>query len=110
MRLRVSVMIPAVVLLGGSSIYAARSWMQREVALRVEAERQHYAAVARPAEPTGRFATIVVAAKPLSAGAELSRRELVCRHPLRAAKLITPTKINYCTKTVLRRPISSNVS
>ena len=69
-------MIPAVVLLGGSSIYAARSWMQREVALRVEAERQHYAAVARPAEPTGRFATIVVAAKPLSAGAELSRETL----------------------------------
>jgi len=69
-------MIPAVVLLGGSSVYAARAWVQREVALRVDAERQHYAAMARPAQAPTAFGTIVVAAKPLAAGAELNRESL----------------------------------
>ena len=73
MRLRVSVMIPAVVLLGGSSVYAARTWVQREVALRVDAQRQHDASLARPRETPTNFSTIVVAAKTLPVGAELNR-------------------------------------
>ena len=76
MRLRVSVMIPAVVLLGGSSVYAARTWVQREVALRVDAQRQHDAASARPRDASTRFSTIVVAAKALPVGVELNRDAL----------------------------------
>lgn len=76
MRLRVSVMIPAVVLLGGSSVYAARTWVQREVALRVDAQRQHDAASVRPHDVTSRLSTIVVAAKALPVGVELNRDTL----------------------------------
>lgn len=76
MRLRVSVMIPAVAVLGASSVYAARSWVQREVALRVEADRQQLAANLNPRETSVRFSTIVVAAKAMPAGAELSRDSL----------------------------------
>lgn len=76
MRLRVSVMIPAVAVLGASSVYAARSWVQREVALRVEADRQHHVASARPLDNAVRFSTIVVAAKAMPAGTELTRDTL----------------------------------
>lgn len=69
-------MIPAVVLLGGSSVYAARTWVQREVALRVDAQRQHDAASIRPHDVTSRFSTIVVAAKALPVGVELNRDAL----------------------------------
>ncbi|MCB9997502.1 MAG: Flp pilus assembly protein CpaB [Methylobacteriaceae bacterium] len=69
-------MIPAVVLLGGSSVYAARTWVQREVALRVDAQRQHDAASARPRDASTRFSTIVVAAKALPVGVELNRDAL----------------------------------
>lgn len=77
MRLRVSVMIPAVALLGASSVYAARSWLSREVALRVDMERRNDAAAARPLDAGSvRWSTIVVAAKALPAGAELNRDSL----------------------------------
>ncbi|MBX3525291.1 MAG: Flp pilus assembly protein CpaB [Rhodoblastus sp.] len=69
-------MIPAVVLLGGSSVYAARTWVQREVALRVDAQKQHDAASARPRDASIRFSTIVVAAKALPVGVELNRDTL----------------------------------
>lgn len=69
-------MIPAVVLLGGSSVYAARTWVQREVALRVDAQRQHDAASVRPHDVTSRLSTIVVAAKALPVGVELNRDTL----------------------------------
>ena len=75
MRLRVSVMIPAVAVLGASSVYAARNWLHREVAFRVDMERRHDAA-AKPVEGPVRFSTIVVAAKTMPAGAELSRDAL----------------------------------
>jgi len=74
-------MIPAVVLLGGSSVYAARTWVQREVALRVDAQRQHDAASARPRDASTRFSTIVVAAKALPVGVELNRDAIYTRYP-----------------------------
>lgn len=74
-RLRVSVMIPAVIALGATSVYAARAWVQREVALRVDAERLH-APAAAPAKADERFGTIVVAARPLAAGVELTKASL----------------------------------
>lgn len=66
-------MAPAVVLLGATSIYAARSWVEREVALRVASERRN-APVATPAAP--QLGTIVVAARALSPGTELTRASL----------------------------------
>lgn len=76
MRLRVSVMIPAVAVLGASSVYAARTWVQREVAFRVEAERQSHATAARSTDLSTKFSTIVVAAKAMPVGAELTRDSL----------------------------------
>lgn len=67
-------MIPAVALLGATSIYAARTWVEREVAARIDQERHRVAAVAVPAiKPMG---AIVVAARALPAGAELTRASL----------------------------------
>lgn len=71
MRLKVSVMAPAAVVLGLSSVYAARTWVERQVATRMEAVQQR-----APAQTPAAFGSIVVAAEPLAFGAALTRASL----------------------------------
>jgi pilus assembly protein CpaB len=73
--LRVSIMVPAVALLGLGSITGARMYMDREVAARIEAETRALAdrALAQSNKPSS---TIVVAAKAIPYGAEITRASL----------------------------------
>ncbi len=71
MRLKLSVMAPAAVVLGLSSVYAARTWVERQVAQRMEAVQ-----VRAPAQATASFGAIVVAAEPLAFGTVLTRAQL----------------------------------
>ncbi|MDE2578328.1 MAG: Flp pilus assembly protein CpaB [Hyphomicrobiales bacterium] len=75
MRLKVSIMAPAVVMLGVSAVYTGRAWIERQVANRTAAFEK--AAIdrnaARRVEPQS---TIVVVSQPLAFGTELTRSAL----------------------------------
>lgn len=70
MRLKISLMVPAVAALGLTTVYAGRVWVERQVAQRLEAQRDHTPA-AGPA-----LHRIVVAAEPLGFGQEITRASL----------------------------------
>ncbi len=69
MRLRVSIMLPAAVILGVSAVQAGRIWLDRQMDDRLRT-------MADVAPPPAEFGTLVVAASPLRYGAEITRSSL----------------------------------